>query len=67
MQNKWQTATYGFKGRTFPSCLSHIAHSLEDPVNSQSVDDIATKECKQYVRYCIYRYMVMNMKIRRKH
>jgi len=67
MQNKWQAATNGFKGRTFSSCLSHIALSLEDPVNSQNVDDIATKEGKQYVRCCIYRYIVMNMKMRRKH
>ena len=53
MQNKWQAATNGFKEGTFLSCLSHIALSLEYPVNNQNIDDIATKEGKQYVRYCI--------------
>jgi hypothetical protein len=67
MQNKWQAATNGFKERTFSSCLSHIAVSVEDPLNSQNIDDIATKEGKQYVRYCIYRYTVMNIKMRGKH
>lgn len=55
----------GFKGRIFSSCPLHIALSVEDPVNSQNIDDIATKEGKQYVRYCVYRYILMNMKMRR--
>jgi len=67
IQNKWQAATNGFEGRAFSSCLSHIAPSLEDPVNHQNINDIATKEGKQYVRYCIYRYIVMNMKMGKKH
>jgi hypothetical protein len=67
MQNKWQAAADGFKGGTFLSCLSHIALSLDDPVNSQNIDDIVTKEGKQYVRFCIYRYIVINMKMGRKH
>jgi hypothetical protein len=32
-ENKSHAATNGFKGRTFLSCLSHIALYLEDPVN----------------------------------